>query len=502
MANKGLTKFFFLALGATLLAGCTHVPHIQNPTPIVANPIWDHGRPEFCIALSGGGIRSGAVSLGVLQALHEQGLLEKADIISTVSGGGYPVYGLVAAKVKDPTLTLDSLLGDGSQHIKGTEETSFIDNIDGLMDAALAIGQGAWNLSLRLLGPTPDLVESAPLAFLYAIDIHDTFVGSGAPIGRGIALADSGAIVDELQLPYWIIQASASDGLWPPLASHKYFFKDVFELSSDWIGSEKSGYMRSFIPDLRLMDSVVASAAGIDTPRTNDNEAVIPDWAKKVGFGLGIGVSLQDGSQVFLSDGGFRDNQAVTSLLRRNCKTILALDASHDPSAGMKDWHDIVGYLRSRHWQVVDPHFAGTVGMPVLPKDAWNLPSHVFILSGTNLDQQESTVIVMKLGIAPNSVSRYPVATRKFWDQQLAEWQRLPRCEERKNKKFSKRCTFPQQATVTQNFAPVEFRAYRCLGYYMVQEVLASHVSQQLERSVTAPTPSDCMAGDVTTANL
>jgi hypothetical protein len=41
------------------------------------------------VALSGGGIRSGAVSLGFLQALQKLGLMRYVDYLSTVSGGGY-----------------------------------------------------------------------------------------------------------------------------------------------------------------------------------------------------------------------------------------------------------------------------------------------------------------------------------------------------------------------------------------------------------------------------
>lgn len=41
------------------------------------------------LALSGGGIRSAAFSLGVLQALHAGGLLHHVDYLSTVSGGGW-----------------------------------------------------------------------------------------------------------------------------------------------------------------------------------------------------------------------------------------------------------------------------------------------------------------------------------------------------------------------------------------------------------------------------
>jgi predicted acylesterase/phospholipase RssA len=45
--------------------------------------------PLVGLALSGGGIRSGAVSLGLLQALYEKKVLSQIDYVSTVSGGGY-----------------------------------------------------------------------------------------------------------------------------------------------------------------------------------------------------------------------------------------------------------------------------------------------------------------------------------------------------------------------------------------------------------------------------
>src|SRR5207248_10333702 len=41
------------------------------------------------LALSGGGIRSASLNLGLLQALHENGVLRHVDYLATVSGGGY-----------------------------------------------------------------------------------------------------------------------------------------------------------------------------------------------------------------------------------------------------------------------------------------------------------------------------------------------------------------------------------------------------------------------------
>jgi hypothetical protein len=48
-----------------------------------------HGTPTAALCLSGGGIRSGTFSLGVLQGLAKRGLLPRMSYLSTVSGGGY-----------------------------------------------------------------------------------------------------------------------------------------------------------------------------------------------------------------------------------------------------------------------------------------------------------------------------------------------------------------------------------------------------------------------------
>ncbi len=48
--------------------------------------------PKLGIALSGGGTRAASFSIGVLQALHENDVLNDVDIISSVSGGSYAAY--------------------------------------------------------------------------------------------------------------------------------------------------------------------------------------------------------------------------------------------------------------------------------------------------------------------------------------------------------------------------------------------------------------------------
>ena len=53
--------------------------------------------PKVGLAISGGGIRSATFALGVLQALHQLGLLNSIQLLSTVSGGGYIGSWLVSA---------------------------------------------------------------------------------------------------------------------------------------------------------------------------------------------------------------------------------------------------------------------------------------------------------------------------------------------------------------------------------------------------------------------
>ena len=59
---------------------------LPPPAPDLTIPSLQHNL--FGLALSGGGIRSASLSLGVLQALSASGLLARVDYLSTVSGGG------------------------------------------------------------------------------------------------------------------------------------------------------------------------------------------------------------------------------------------------------------------------------------------------------------------------------------------------------------------------------------------------------------------------------
>lgn len=59
------------------------------------------GKVDWGLALSGGGLRSSAFNIGVMKFLYEKGLLDKIDVISSVSGGSYAAYWLFTSYNRD-----------------------------------------------------------------------------------------------------------------------------------------------------------------------------------------------------------------------------------------------------------------------------------------------------------------------------------------------------------------------------------------------------------------
>ncbi len=77
------------ALEFTRVLECEREYLNNRPEVLDATGKLDSQTDHFSICFSGGGIRSAAFNLGVLQALAEKKLLGKINYLSTVSGGGY-----------------------------------------------------------------------------------------------------------------------------------------------------------------------------------------------------------------------------------------------------------------------------------------------------------------------------------------------------------------------------------------------------------------------------
>ncbi|HMC92404.1 MAG TPA: patatin-like phospholipase family protein, partial [Allosphingosinicella sp.] len=136
---------------------------------------YDSGQAALC--LSGGGIRSAAFALGVLQALSRKGLLTRFHYQSTVSGGGYIGSWLqrwIYERKGDADAVMRALAGDEPDEIKRLRENSnFITPRTGLgsNDTWTAIVTSVRNIAINwmLFGPLLMLVALVPNIFVSSV---------------------------------------------------------------------------------------------------------------------------------------------------------------------------------------------------------------------------------------------------------------------------------------------------------------------------------------------
>jgi len=157
-----------------------------------------HGRPVrrpteesgvIGLSLSGGGIRSAAFSLGVLQALDRAGVLAHVDYLSTVSGGGYIGSSLSAGMRENGTFPFESKLATDEapsiQHVRDYSNYLFPNGpVDMLHGAAIYVRGLIANFVLIvpwllfaaaltiLSNPT---IESLKAPNIFGIDIFNIF---------------------------------------------------------------------------------------------------------------------------------------------------------------------------------------------------------------------------------------------------------------------------------------------------------------------------------------
>lgn len=458
-------RLIVVSLFVLLTTSCATLPTLVDAKPPVGEPPAFDEEPQLCLAFSGGGLRAGTVAMGALQAFHDADLLTNSTAISVVSGGGYPVYGILARSEMHPDETLDMLLSDSGPLVQAGEKNSlFVSRSQAAVDAVLAILSTIVFLPFNKLN-SADLVQLSEGTIGYSYRIHKTFASTPPNIVFGPSITNYDQVAERLNFPLVIFQASASNGLTPPRIGHKYKYEDVFELTPRWIGSREDKYWESFVPDLRLVHAVIASAAAIDTPDDQDRTFRIPNFARSLGFGLGVGVTLADGKRVFLSDGGFIENQAVIPLLERRCKQIIAVDASHDPSAGMSNWTTVQKIANRRGWSMTSVTPAVKRGAH-LPEDVWSLGSHLYESTVTYQSMETSSISILKLGLDPTELA-YPKVVEDAFSEDLQRWNGSPGCI---GKNLDQKCTFPMQSTSIQAYSEDEFRAYRCLGYHLANK--------------------------------
>jgi predicted acylesterase/phospholipase RssA len=145
--------------------------------------LWNAPRAALC--LSGGGIRSAAFSLGVLQSLARAEILLDFHYLSTVSGGGYTGAWLAAVMKHGGGLQAaqDALTIPGDTRLEGLRAfTNFLTPSPGPASADTRAGVVLWlrNVLLNWLVFGPAMLAVALVPALYAALLA---TGATAPVG-------------------------------------------------------------------------------------------------------------------------------------------------------------------------------------------------------------------------------------------------------------------------------------------------------------------------------
>lgn len=272
------------------------------------------GSIDWGLALSGGGIRSGSYSVGVLKALYDLRLLDKIDAISSVSGGGLASYWLLTrySFSNQPERFGQATLGDDvflKSICELKNKSRFISKWDAFKMAGSSKKSAFERYRKEIVGAfgNPDLGEK-PLSYL------NPFIMRG-------------------ELPYFIFNAKLVSGktgqLEKSIDSKRVI--TAFELTPTHMGNPLIGFHKWTSNDMEtpgLSESVTTSAA-----------AVPFKWKHKI---PNYGKEITAGKMLELVDGGLHsENLGALALVVRGVKNIIIVDASHDPKYKFSNYKEL-----------------------------------------------------------------------------------------------------------------------------------------------------------------
>ena len=331
--------------------------------------------PALGLAMSGGGMRSAAFNIGVLQGLHEAGLLERLDLMSSVSGGGYALswyylqryHGAGDAELFDPRGRFQRYLAENGR-ILTHSRSPLVRSAEYLVKAGanlfslpfhwLANGLFDWNLNLAPyrwfyqnaierefhLTPAPD--GGAPDA--------SRFLGLTVGVRREVGFPEMRAFIEREKMPSFIINTTVkiSDSMEHYSAD---FSNAVFEFTPFAYGSDAFGYHEGDFPvdvhtavaisgaaadssimpaRLGFMFSALNTDLGYNIPNYNlgsREPVIVHDLLPAPLYFFHRGNRDIRATSIYLTDGGHSDNLGAFSLARRLCRRIIIVDAEHDP---------------------------------------------------------------------------------------------------------------------------------------------------------------------------
>ena len=483
------------------LSGCA----INTKAPVSSLPDDKFNKPDIklCLALSGGGLRSAVLSLGAFQQLEESNLLSDIDLVASVSGGGWPLYGLLAHM--EQGIPPSALLDENSDYITKFDNTDFVSDADILGTGLVQLTLGKLSdVFFHYLEPKGHITFNKSLSNSYGSKIHKKFYQHERSAAfKHVRLNDVSKYSD-WNFPYPIFIASSLEGLEPPKSTHEYNVDNLFELSPKWAGSPAHGYQLEFGEYLEMLDVVVASSGASDSPKTQNNlkigdsGAVLelndikefvqtpPHRIRKL-LALGGRLKFKE-TNLFLSDGGFIENTGVLPLIRRKCDEIIAVDARLDPYMFNVEFHLLQAIIEKMGGKMEIPSALDFYSSDEkkarkrqMVNEGWQMDSHYYP-ANVNLNGHRTKIHFLKLGLVKgeryvDEISSFinenhSIPLRKAKSDKNVEVLQEPLLEPMCGKgglfNLFETCSFPFSGTFITNYSPDESKAYRFLGKHLI----------------------------------
>ncbi len=328
----------------------------ERPDSAASDP-----RPGLCLALSGGGLRAAAFSIGVFKGLHESEVLPRIEVISAVSGGSYAMTWYYAQYLKQMRTVQEAKRSVPSNEqapriARETIEKAVFDDplfhkdpldhsalINKPLVAVKFVGLGVFksliDLTAKLLNrlglrdgdPLPSLAHSD-----YKAAIKAAFHG-----GRELTWKDLEQLVASARAPTPILVAAGTLPDAPARPDSRAVFEQLFEMTPSRIGSDWFTYrpMPEDFP-LSVTEATAVSGAAADEVYWSHS------WVTRFFHGgLGytwLNYSWKDANDraqrgIYLTDGAYAENLGVYPLVKRLCRTIIAVDSGEDPTHKFDD---------------------------------------------------------------------------------------------------------------------------------------------------------------------
>jgi hypothetical protein len=479
------------------------------------NP-WPKGLPRVCVAMSGGGIRSAAFNIGVLQALAEKGLLDQVDVFSAVSGGSYALSWIYAHLTLDSRIKMHHILSDKSPAMRNTENLlPFINTPKLLNRLTVAAPFTPLLFGIEKASAPMGIYQPGAGNLIYTTQLILTFHSNNDISNDQIRDVVKEKIVP---VPIFNVTSLRQDDVKQSLDYSTIPLSElVFEFTPFRRGNFALGYSDRFPggpidkKEILLAETVALSGAALDDVNSSLFSAM-----RLVEMHLGASegyisaplleslvetdtkATYVDDTQFYknyisYSDGGFSENLGLYSLVRRSCENILVVDAEEDPGLIFESYTKLQDRLMIEHGLSME--VSGIENLinnnsdanRCSGKNAWNRECFRARSSRVNVYEGEVRSIPHLMSDGDENIfeAGHPVnLTLKIHYIKLAIDQNNPGKYSKELREYigdclkkGAGCQFPHHNTRNQELNREDFRAYRMLGRDIGRQYLNEKIS-------------------------